>query len=349
MNQPSRWLVLSDGAKPTEDIYFLESAVPALREKGVQVERVVAARFFAAARFHGPSLLRRFAGTNLLLCRSLPFSWLRWLARHRRDFGYVVYLIDDDIVAAADDVTLPAAYRQRMAGIAKRQPDLLALCDEVVACSDALAARFSARHPNVSVLTPPLIAPLPTLKHFDAPPSVHSPWQIGFHGTRAHLQDLLHITPALRALLNARQDSQCEVMLGKHTPPALASLPNLSAPDPLPWSVFRHYQARRRVHIGLAPLLQTPFNEGKSFIKFLDIAAMGGVGIYSNRYPYTEVVQHGENGLLVGDAPDEWRVALQQLLNNPEATANMARQAAADALRVGALHHAVDFWQARQR
>ena len=349
MNQPSRWLVLSDGAKPTEDIYFLESAVPALREKGVQVERVVAARFFAAARFHGPSLLRRFAGANLLLCRSLPPSWLRWLARHRHAFGYVVYLIDDDIVAAADDVTLPAAYRQRMAGIAKRQPDLLALCDEVVACSDTLAARFSARHPNVSVLTPPLIAPLPTLKHFDAPPSVHSPWQIGFHGTRAHLQDLLHITPALRALLNARQDSQCEVMLGKHTPPALASLPNLSAPDPLPWSVFRHYQARRRVHIGLAPLLQTPFNEGKSFIKFLDIAAMGGVGIYSNRYPYTEVVQHGENGLLVGDAPDEWRVALQQLLNNPEATANMARQAAADALRVGALHHAVDFWQARQR
>ncbi|WP_281997420.1 glycosyltransferase [Halomonas sp. A020] len=349
MNQPSRWLVLSDGAKPTEDIYFLESAVPALREKGVQVERVVAARFFAAARFHGPSLLRRFAGANLLLCRSLPFSWLRWLARHRRDFGYVVYLIDDDIVAAADDVTLPAAYRQRMAGIAKRQPDLLALCDEVVACSDALAARFSARHPNVSVLTPPLIAPLPTLKHFDAPPSVHSPWQIGFHGTRAHLQDLLHITPALRALLNARQDSQCEVMLGKHTPPALASLPNLSAPDPLPWSVFRHYQARRRVHIGLAPLLQTPFNEGKSFIKFLDIAAMGGVGIYSKRYPYTEVVQHGENGLLVGDTPDEWRAALQQLLNNPEATANMAQQAAADALRVGAPQHAVDFWQARQR
>lgn len=349
MNQPSRWLVLSDGAKPTEDIYFLESAVPALREKGVQVERVVAARFFAAARFHGPSLLRRFAGANLLLCRSLPPSWLRWLARHRRDFGYAVYLIDDDIVAAADDVTLPVAYRQRMAGIARRQPALLALCDEVVACSDALAARFSARHSNVSVLTPPLIAPLPLLEHFDAPPSVHSPWQIGFHGTRAHLQDLLHITPALRALLNARQDSQCEVMLGKHTPPALASLPNLSTPDPLPWSVFRHYQARRRVHIGLAPLLQTPFNEGKSFIKFLDIAAMGGVGIYSNRYPYTEVVQHGENGLLVGDAPNEWRVALQQLLNNPEATANMARQAAADALRIGAPQHAIDFWQTRQR
>lgn len=349
MSRHNGWVVLSDGAKPTEDIYFLESAVPALREKGAQVERVVAARFFAAARLHGPSLLRRFAGANLLLCRSLPASWLRWLARHRRAFSYVVYLIDDDIAAAADDAKLPAAYRQRMAGIAKRQPALLALCDEVVTCSDVLAARFSSVHQHVSVLTPPLIAPLPGLEHFDEPPSVTSPWQVGFHGTRAHLQDLLHITPALWALLNVRQDIQCEVMLGKHTPSALASLPNTSTPDPLPWQAFRNYQANRRVHIGLAPLLQTPFNEGKSFIKFLDIAAMGGVGIYSNRYPYTEVVQHGENGLLVGDAPDEWQAALQQLLNNPEATANMARQAAADALRIGAPQHTIDFWQTRQR
>lgn len=258
-------------------------------------------------------------------------------------------MIYDDIAAAADDATLPAAYRQRMAGIAKRQPALLALCDEVVACSDVLANSFYGLHPHVSILTPPLIAPLPGLEHFDKPPLVSSPWQIGFHGTRAHLQDLLHITPALWALLNLRQDIQCEVMLGKHTPTALASLPKTSTPDSLPLQAFRHYQASRRVHIGLAPLLQTPFNEGESFIKFLDVAAMGGVGIYSNRYPYTEVVRHGENGLLVGDTPDEWRTALQQLLNNPEATANMAQQAAADALRVGAPQHAVDFWQARQR
>ncbi|WP_311065996.1 glycosyltransferase family 1 protein [Halomonas sp. DWK9] len=342
------WVVLSDGAKPTEDIYFLESVAPVLRSEGACIERVVASRFIAAAWLKGRDFLSRYAGANLLLCRSLPPSWLAWLARHRHTFGYVVYLIDDDIAAAADDATLPAAYRQRMAGIAKRQPSVLALCDEVVACSDALAARFSGLHANVSVLTPPLIAPLPTLAHFDEPPSVNSPWQIGFHGTRAHLQDLQHITPALWALLNVRQDIQCEVMLGKHTPLALASLPNTSTPDPLPWQAFRHYQASRRVHIGLAPLLQTPFNEGKSFIKFLDITAMGGVGIYSNRYPYTEVVRHGENGLLVGDAPDEWRAALQQLINDPQTTANMARQAAIDAQHIGDPQLAVRFWQGRQ-
>ena len=73
----------------------------------------------------------------------------------------------------------------------------------------------------------------------------------------------------------------------------------------------------------------------------------GGVGIYSNRYPYTEVVRHGENGLLAGDSPDEWHTAMQQLLNHPEATVKMAKQAAMDAQRICDPAHTITFWQAR--
>ena len=62
---------------------------------------------------------------------------------------------------------------------------------------------------------------------------------------------------------------------------------------------------------------------------------MGGVGIYSNRYPYTEIVRHGENGLLVDDAPKAWQAGLIQLLDNPEETARMAAEAARDAFAMG--------------
>lgn len=348
MSSETHWVVFSDGGQPTEDIYFLESAAPALKRQGINVERVIASRSFGAAWLHGRAFLRQYSGANILLCRSLPHGWLRWLERHRNAFGYIAYLIDDDIAAAAHDSTLPKAYRQRMARIAHLQPRLLALCDEVVACSDRLAERFTTRHPNVSVLTPPLIAPLPALEHFIRLPSAQAPWQIGFHGTRAHLHDLLHIAPALWAVQQGRLDTQLEIMLGKHTPNQLVELPRTTTPDPLPWQAFRDYQASCRMHIGVAPLLETPFNQGKSFIKFLDITAMGGVGIYSNRYPYTEVVRHGENGLLVEDSPAAWQAALYQLLNNPQAAADMAQQAAIDAQRIGDLQHAVMFWQARQ-
>jgi hypothetical protein len=340
------WVVLSDGALSTEDIYFYKSAAPALHHQGVLAERIPASRSFGAAWLSGRSFKQRYVEANLLLCRSLPQSWLRCLERNRSAFGYIVYLIDDDISAAAIDTTLPSAYRKRMARIASLQPRLLALADEVVACSDQLAKCFTLRHPRVSVLTPPLLAPLPGHEHFAVPPSAQAPWQIGFHGTRAHLQDLRHITPALEALQQRRDDTRLEIMLGQHTPNRLAALPRVCAPAPLPWQDFQQYQRQHRLHIGLAPLLATPFNQGKSFIKFLDIAAMGGVGIYSNRYPYTEVVRHGENGLLVEDAPTAWRDGLQQLMENPAAAARMARQAALDALKVGNPQHAINFWQA---
>lgn len=347
MSSHIHWVVISDGARPTEDIYFYESAASTLHQQAMLTERFPVSRSFGAARLHGRSFKRRYAGVNLLLCRSLPLSWLRWLERNRNVFGYIVYLIDDDIAAAALDTTLPGAYRKRMAGIASLQPRLLALADEVVACSDQLASYFIPRHPKVSVLTPPLLAPLPGLEHFTTAPSKQAPWQIGFHGTRAHLQDLLHIAPALEALQKQRDDTQLEIMLGQNIPRQLAALPRVNAPAPLPWQAFQQYQRQRRLHIGLAPLLATPFNQGKSFIKFLDIAAMGGVGIYSNRYPYTEVVRHGENGLLVEDTPEAWRDGLQQLLEDPAATARMAQQAVNDAGRIGDPLNAVSFWQAR--
>ena len=341
------WVVLSDGGRPTEDIYFLESAAPVLRQQGATVNRVAASRSLGAAFMHGRSFLRHHQGANLLLCRSLPLGWLRWLERNRNAFGYIVYLIDDDISAAALDATLPSVYRKRMAGIASLQPRLLALADEVVACSDQLASYFIPRHANVSVLTPPLLAPLPSREHFADFPSAQLPWQIGFHGTRAHLQDLLHIAPALESLQQQRNDTELEIMLGQHIPKRLAALPRVNAPAPLPWQAFQQYQRQHRLQIGLAPLLSTPFNQGKSFIKFLDIAAMGGVGIYSNRYPYTEVVRHAENGLLVEDDPSAWREGLQQLLEDPAATARMAQQAALDAQRIGDPLNAVLFWQSR--
>lgn len=327
-----RWLLLSDGARPTEDIYFLESVVPLLRAQGDDAGRLdVRGWRWRLARW----VLIRQPGANLVVCRTLPDPALAWLERYRAAFGRIVYLIDDDLAAAADDPALPPAYRQRMARVAARQPRLLALADEVLACSDALAMRLRSRHDNVQTMTPPLIAPLPGAEHFADGPSSARPWTIGFYGTRAHLADVASIAPALDAVQRGRRDTTLELMLGEHTPATLAGLPRTRCPAPLGWQKFRRYQARRRVHISLAPLLGTPFNRGKSFIKFLDTAAMGGVGVYADRYPYTEVVNHGVNGLLAGDDPADWQRCIEWLLTHPEAARAMAVQAASDAGKLG--------------
>ncbi|RTR05130.1 glycosyltransferase family protein [Halomonas nitroreducens] len=344
MVKGERWLVLSDGARPTEDIYFLASAAPRLRSEGHEVGRLdVRGWRWPLARW----VLTRQLGANLVLCRTLPTVALRWLERERARFGRILYLIDDELGAAAEDATLPSAYRARMASAAAQQPRLLALADEVVASSEALAGRLARRHARVAVLTPPLLAPLPDLAHLERGPTSYAPWRIGFHGTRAHLADLAHLAPALARVQSERVDSELELMLGEHVPLALTDLPRTCCPAPLPWGKFRVYQARRRVHIGLAPLLDTPFNRGKSFIKFLDIAAMGGVGIYSRRPPYTEIVEDGVNGLLADDDPRHWQRCLSWLLEHPGEARRMAANAAVTARRVGDPQAAAAFWRRR--
>ncbi|WP_158774112.1 glycosyltransferase [Cobetia sp. L2A1] len=330
-----RWVALSDGARPTEDIYFLESAAPRMREQGAVIERFETRRYRLPARL----ALRRLAGANLLIVRSLGERWVRLIERHRERFGRIVYLIDDDLGAVTRTSGLPDAYVSRLSGLAARQPRLLALADEVVACCDALVAQLAREHANVSLLTPPMLSSPDELSHF-----AEVQWCIGYHGTRAHRDDIAHLAPALSAVMQGHQDIQLEVMMGRHLPEALLDIPRLTAPDAMPWQEFQHYQATRRLQIGLAPLLDTPFNRGKSWIKFLDIAAMGGVGIYSRRAPFTEIVEHGVDGLLVGDDPQEWQAAIERLLTDREATREMAARAQQKARCIGSPDTCADFW-----
>lgn len=320
-----RWLLLSDGLRPTEDIYFLRSVAPLLRAQQQEVVRLDVRGWRWALVW--PRLAAE-SGANLVLCRTLPPRVAWWLERERERFGRIIYLIDDDLSAAAEDPRLPETYRRRMTRAAARQPRLLALADTVVAASPVLAERLTERHPHLQVMLPTLISPVQDLAHFAQGPSPEDPWRIGFHGSRAHLADLAHIAPALAALQREREDTELELMVGERVPPLLAGLPRVTCPEPLPWNRFQAYRAGRRVHIGLVPMLDTPFNRSKSIIKFLDIAVMGGVGIYSRCAPYSRMIREGVDGLFADDDPADWRRCLEWLLAHPEAARAMAEAAA---------------------
>ena len=57
--------------------------------------------------------------------------------------------------------------------------------------------------------------------------------------------------------------------------------------------------------LGLAPLLDTPFNRARSGVKALEVAWSGARGLLSNRPPYTDYA-HLPGMHLVGDEPSAW-------------------------------------------
>ncbi|WP_110665658.1 glycosyltransferase family 1 protein [Salinicola halophilus] len=341
-----RWVVLSDGSCPTEDIYFLRSVAPWLQTRGAEVRRIDTS-YWRLPILCMPWLVGEMRSAHVIVCRSINTHWLSWLENNRRQMASIRYLIDDDIAAAALDPRLPEIYRRRMAHIAANvQPRLMAICDEIVACSEGLAKRYREFHSCVSVLTPSLIVAPPARN--DTPISATSSSVVGFFGSRAHLADLESITPALVELHGSHASLTFEIMLGDHSPASLQSLDRVHTPKPMSWRAFQRYRQHQRVDIALTPMVDTPFNAGKSHIKFLDNAITGSVGVYSACSPYRHIVEHGADGLLVENHAGAWKAAIQRLVERPIEARRMAGNAARKARELGDPVQAQAFWWQRR-
>jgi hypothetical protein len=78
---------------------------------------------------------------------------------------------------------------------------------------------------------------------------------------------------------------------------------------------FCAYAAELPIDIGVAPLLDTPFNRCKSDIKWQEYSALGIPGVYSDLPPYQQSVQDGVNGFLCRDQ-GQWLAALEGLVQS---------------------------------
>ena len=148
--------------------------------------------------------------------------------------------------------------------------------------------------------------------------------QIAYNGTSSHYKDLEHIQ---QPLLNAldKQDTQFFSLMGQAIPLSLSIHRSVRTIRPLKWPIYKRVRRIFKAHIGLSPLIETDFNRGKSIIKFIDISALGAVGIYSDRAPYNSLIEHGFTGLLAEDDPGHWYDCLQCLLKDPNKTLQMAK------------------------
>jgi glycosyltransferase involved in cell wall biosynthesis len=87
-----------------------------------------------------------------------------------------------------------------------------------------------------------------------------------------------------------------------------------------------------RFDINLAPLeIGNAFCEAKSELKFFEAALVDVVTIASPTGPFARAIRNGETGFLA-TTPEEWRVALERLLDDPTERARMAHAARHDVL-----------------
>jgi len=124
-----------------------------------------------------------------------------------------------------------------------------------------------------------------------------------------------------------RDNTSFEVLGGNRVAHIFRGIPRLTVLPTMRWeSYLRHTQTIRQ-DIGLAPLLNTPFNRGRSPVKFFDYSRAGAIGLYSAGPAYCETIEHGVDGFLLPNDAETWVQKIIELVDAPSVREGMAEAA----------------------
>lgn len=154
-------------------------------------------------------------------------------------------------------------------------------------------------------------------------------------GTTMHDRDFATIEPVLAEVLAERPRMRLRLIGYLRTGPALAALRDRIERVPfLPWHALP--AAIATADVNLAPLaMPDPFADAKSEVKYLEAAVLGVPTVATPTAAFRHAIHDGENGRLAA-SPDEWRLAVEELLADAGLRHRLGNAALRDAfLRYG--------------
>ncbi|MDP3157104.1 MAG: glycosyltransferase family 4 protein [Archangium sp.] len=226
--------------------------------------------------------------------------WSEWLAHLRAP---VVFDFDDAIwIHAVSEANRRFAFLKNVEKI----PRVVGLSHTVIAGNEYLATWARQHSRNVQVI--------PTCVDTDrfAPLSnrADSVVTIGWSGSPS---TVAHLRPLLPALERVKARYQDRVRLRVMGDPTFSHAPLGLQGEA--WSAEAELELLRRMDIGLMPLPDDAWTRGKCGLKGLVSMSMGAATVMSPVGVNTEIVKHGENGLLAR-TDDEWVEALSRLIDD---------------------------------
>jgi hypothetical protein len=287
---------------------------------------VVLADAAEAQRYHADIIAtQRYAISDIATADALA-------AHCRRTGATLLYDMDDDLLHIPREHADANLLRPR----AKTVQRMLRHADAVFVSTPMLADSLAAQRPDVRVVPNGLDERLWGDRGAGAGPRrrVHGgPVRILCMGTATHEADFALIEPALARLEATFHGRVAIDMLGVSTRadlPEWINRPVMSLNASASYPGFVNWITQEPGwDIGLAPLVDSAFNRGKSAIKTLDYAALGMTVVASDVAPYRGSLADGPGGMLVANEPGAWFAALSRLVRDAELRRGLAAGAVA--------------------
>lgn len=153
---------------------------------------------------------------------------------------------------------------------------------------------------------------LPSYEKIPEPPATDTP-TIGWIGAPQNLRYLEPLAPLLRELVEAGRARLLLVTAAGEAPDFMKAIPHERAA----WAEESELESLARMDIGIMPLPDEEWERGKSGFKLIQYMAAGRAAVGSPVGVNAELLGMGGWGL-AASSPEEWRSALETLLDDPE-------------------------------
>ena len=229
--------------------------------------------------------------------------WLEWIIARVLQ-KKIIYDFDDAIWLK--DTSGVNDFMSRL----KWQQKVLKICrwSYRISAGNAYLADFGRQHNARVVVNPTTLDTRHS--HFGLKNQQEAPLSIGWTGSHSTMKYLYPLEPVLQELA---QKFIFRLVVISNRPPEM-QLPNLHY---IPWSQAREVADLREMHIGIMPLPDDPWAQGKCGFKALQYLSLGIPALVSPVGVNTEIVHHGENGFHCATDAD-WQHYLSQLLQDTD-------------------------------
>ena len=290
INPCDKIYIVEERPNPTTDLYIL----PAFLGQGRDVIKL---------SLHELPKLKANSTFSVVFVRYLSASWKRFLNQHRAQLVDLVFFMDDDLFDLSATKGTPFRYRHKLYKLAfKHQAWLRSMDASLWLSTPHLMEKYQSWKP-VQVLPRPMAQPTEVITVF-------------YHGSSSHKREIHWLYDVMKSVLEQDERISFEIIGGKEVNKQYKSLPRTVVSHPMSWETYTRWIAQPGRAIGLAPLLDEPFNHARSYTKFFDITQAGAVGIYAEASQYSEVVTHGKNGYLLNMEKLSWVNAILELAGN---------------------------------
>lgn len=283
----------------------------------------------------------------------LTFAWLRSMATH---FGKKLIIDCDDLFLEPDKGN-PATKkmgRHRLDRGNKRAmlATVMSLADAITVSTVPLKKKLHQHILDVHGIDKPIYV-IPNCNDIED-------WKyekvqtdnvvIGYSGGLSHNDDFEMVLPAIKIVMEKYPNVKFQLMgqmdlvkakrvFGKWPQDLRNRILLMNATKTQP--EYPAHLAETPWNIGIAPLINSPFNECKSSIKFFEYSAYKIPVVASRVYPYSKdvlgvpVIEHEETGLLC-DTVEDWVTNLSKLIESKELREKLGQNA---------YNHIVKNWQ----